>query len=156
MPPVRTAAGADIPELVRLRGLLFDSLVGLWGAQPGGDEWRDDCAAALARTLGTATTRILVIDGTGEGLAACGIGVIDQRLPSPYNRSGLIGHVFGVITDPAHRRRGHSRAIMEELLAWFGDQGVQRVDLNASPDGMPLYRALGFVDHADPTLSRKS
>jgi hypothetical protein len=27
------------------------------------------------------------------------------------------------------------------------------VDLNAGPDGMSLYRRLGFADHPDPTLS---
>jgi ribosomal protein S18 acetylase RimI-like enzyme len=97
--------------------------------------------------------RILVVDGD-PGLAACGIGVIDQRLPGPYNPAGRVGHVFGVVTDPAHRGRGHARAVMEGLLAWFEAAGLRRVDLNASPDGMPLYRKLGFADHPDPTLSR--
>jgi ribosomal protein S18 acetylase RimI-like enzyme len=83
------------------------------------------------------------------------MGVIDQRLPSPYNPGGRVGHVFGVVTDPAYRGRGHGRAVMEGLLAWFDASGARRVDLNASPDGMSLYRKLGFADHPDPTLSRK-
>lgn len=154
MSPVRGATEADIPELVRLRGLLFTDLSEVWGAMPDGDGWRDRCAAELSRTLVTDAMRIVVIDGDG-GLAACGVGVIDQRLPGPYNPSGLIGHVFGVVTDPAYRGRGHARVVMESLLAWFEDRGIGRVDLNASPDGMRLYRGLGFDDHPDPTLSRK-
>lgn len=63
-----------------------------------------------------------------------------------------LGQVFGVVTDPAHRRRGHSRAIMNGLLDWFSDREVARVDLHASTDGEPLYRALGFVDHPEPAL----
>jgi ribosomal protein S18 acetylase RimI-like enzyme len=59
------------------------------------------------------------------------------------------------VTDPAYRKRGHARAIMEELLRWFDARGLRRVDLNASPDGQGLYRALGFDDHPDPVLSRK-
>jgi ribosomal protein S18 acetylase RimI-like enzyme len=153
MPVVRDATTADIPELVRLRGLLFTDLGEVWGAPPAGDEWRDRCAAELARQLHAGTMMILVIDGDA-GLAACGIGVVDQRLPSPYNPGGRVGHVFGVVTDPACRGRGHGRAIMEGLLARFDETGARRIDLNASPDGISLYRRLGFADHPDPTLSR--
>lgn len=154
MSVIRVATEADIPELVRLRELLFTGLGGEWGALPAGDGWREGCAAELARQVGGDAMRILVIDAEA-GLAACGMGVVDQRLPSPYNPGGRVGHVFGVVTDPAHRGRGHARAIMEGLLAWFGDSGARRVDLNASPDGMSLYRKLGFADHPDPTLSLK-
>jgi ribosomal protein S18 acetylase RimI-like enzyme len=155
MPVVRPATEADIAELVRLRELLFTDLGGEWGTPPAGEGWRDRCAAELARQLRGDALRILVIDGD-EGLAACGMGVIDQRLPSPYNPGGKVGHVFGVVTDPAYRGRGHARAVMEGLLAWFHDSGARRVDLNASPDGMPLYRKLGFADHPDPTLSLRA
>jgi GNAT superfamily N-acetyltransferase len=154
MSDVRAATEADIAELVRLRALMFADLGGAWGTPPAGDGWRDRCAAEVARQLRGDTMRILVVDGD-TGLAASGIGVIDQRLPSPYNPDGRVGHVFGVVTDPAHRGRGHARAVMERLLAWFEDSGVRRVDLNASPDGMPLYRGLGFAEHPDPTLSLK-
>ncbi|MGW3569851.1 GNAT family N-acetyltransferase [Streptomyces sp. NPDC000941] len=43
--------------------------------------------------------------------------------------------MIGVVTDPAYRRRGHSRAIMRGLLAWFRERGVARVDLHASAEG---------------------
>ncbi|MER0245898.1 GNAT family N-acetyltransferase, partial [Streptomyces sp. HSW2009] len=65
---------------------------------------------------------------------------------------GRVGTVLGVITDPVHRRRGHSRAIMTGLLDWFAGRDVARVDLHASAEGEPLYRALGFADHPDPAL----
>jgi GNAT superfamily N-acetyltransferase len=58
--------------------------------------------------------------------------------------------VFNVATDPGFRRRGYSRACMEALLGWYRQRGVARIDLRASPDGEPLYRALGFT----PTAGR--
>ncbi|GAA4631281.1 hypothetical protein GCM10023196_060090 [Actinoallomurus vinaceus] len=155
MPLIRAATVPDIPELVRLRALLFAGLGDHgWGAPPSGEEWRRACADALGERLTDDSAKILVIDGDA-GLAACGIGTIDRRLPSPYTPSGLIGHVYGVVTDPAYRRRGHSRSIMHGLLDWFTERGIRRVDLTASPDGEPLYRSLGFTEHPDPTLSRK-
>lgn len=106
----------------------------------------------LEEKLGaTDTVRILVVDGD-DRLAACGIGTVERWFPGPHNRNGLVGHVIGVVTDPAYRRRGHSRAIMRGLLDWFREREVSRVDLYASADGEPLYRALGFVDHPDPSL----
>jgi ribosomal protein S18 acetylase RimI-like enzyme len=154
MAQVRPATPDDIPELVRLRTLLFTDLTGVWGPLPAVAGWAERCAGALAEQLAGDEMRIAVIDG-GTGLASCGMGVIDRRLPAPYNPGGLVGHVFGVVTDPAHRKRGHARAIMEDLLRWFDGHGLRRVDLNASPDGQGLYRGLGFDDHPDPTLSRK-
>jgi GNAT superfamily N-acetyltransferase len=85
-------------------------------------------------------------------LAACAVGVIEQRLGGPANPSGLVGYVFSVATDPAHRRRGYSRACMQGLLAWFDDRRVSTVDLRASVEGEPLYRSLGFVRTVEPAM----
>jgi ribosomal protein S18 acetylase RimI-like enzyme len=151
MAQVRAATPADIPELVELRALLFGHLD--WGPPTVGESWRDACAVALATQLAGDDMRILVIDGS-TGLAACGLGVVDRRLPSPYNASGLVGHVFGIVTRPRYRRRGHARAILTALLEWFDGQGLTRVDLNASVEGQALYRDLGFAIHPDPAMRR--
>ncbi|MCF3124483.1 GNAT family N-acetyltransferase [Streptomyces arenae] len=149
---VRQAAEKDLPELVRLRALLFEDMGGEY-FNPGsaGDDWRHRLARVLKDQLASDATRILVVDGE-DGLAACGIGSVEQWFPGPHNVTGRVGHVIGVVTDPAYRRRGHSRAIMRSLLDWFRTRDVSRVDLYASPEGEPLYRDLGFVDHPDPAL----
>lgn len=152
MDQVREATADDIPELVRLRALLFDAIGGKWGA-PDGRSWRDACAATFADCLSRDTYRILVIDAE-DGLAACGVCVIDRWLPSPYNPTGTVGHILDVVTDPAHRKRGHARAVTEELLRWCDELGIGRVDLHASPDAYHLYSDLGFTDHPDPSMSR--
>jgi GNAT superfamily N-acetyltransferase len=149
---VRRAVAADIPELVRLRALLFQTLGGDYFDPPtAGEGWKSDLAAVLKEYLTLQSALVLVVDGA-EGLAACGIGSIEQRLPGPHLRNGRCGLVIGVVTDPAYRRRGYSRAIMRELLAWFRDQGAARVDLYASHEGEPLYRELGFLGHPDPAM----
>lgn len=150
----RQATPDDIAELVRLRELLFTDLDAGWGQPPDGTDWRDACAAVLRDQLGEDGNRIVVIDGA-PGLAACGMGSIDRRLPSPHNPSGLIGYVLNIVTDRRYRHRGYARLITESLLRWFDDRDVRRVDLHAGPDGQDLYRSLGFDDHPDPTLSRK-
>ncbi|MEV0588602.1 GNAT family N-acetyltransferase [Nonomuraea sp. NPDC050310] len=154
-PDVRQASKDDIAELVRLRALLFEDLGGdFFNPSSAGDDWRDALASVLEAKLAQDDARILVVDGVG-GLAACGIGTIEQWFPGPHSRNGRIGHVIGVVTDPAHRRRGHSRAIMQGLLDWFREREAVRVDLFASREGEPLYRELGFFDHPDPALCWK-
>jgi ribosomal protein S18 acetylase RimI-like enzyme len=149
---VRQAAADDVAELVRLRALLFETLGGDFFNSPSEDgNWQAALTAVLREQITSKDVRILVVRG-GDGLAACGIGTIEQRLPGPHLRNGRIGHVIGVVTDPAHRRRGHSRAIMRALLGWFREREAARVDLYASREGEPLYRALGFTDHPDPSL----
>ncbi|MFF8912094.1 GNAT family N-acetyltransferase [Streptomyces sp. NPDC015032] len=149
---LRQAVEDDTAELVRLRALLFEDLGGdFFAPATGSDDWLDTLASVLKEQMAADAVRILVVDG-GSGLAACGIGTVEQRLPGPHLRNGRIGHVIGVVTDPAYRRRGHSRAILEGLLDWFREREVARVDLYASAEGEPLYRDLGFVDHPDPSL----
>ena len=143
----------DSPELIRLRGLLFSDLAVTWGSPPPGGQWRGACAEALAQALADEATRVSVMSAIG-GLAACGLAAIDRRRPSPFNPGGWIGHVFGIVTDLACRRRGHARAIMLDLLGWLDHQGVARTGRNASPDGQGLYCSLGFTGHPDPVLSR--
>lgn len=150
----RPATQDDIAELVRLRALLFADLGGSYFNPLAGDTgWQDALAVVLKDQLAAGSMRILVVDG-GGGLAACAIGSVEQRLPGPHLRNGRVGLVIGVVTDPAHRRRGHSRSLMRGLLDWFREREVTRVDLYASPEGEPLYRSLGFVDHPDPALYR--
>ncbi|MFI6001354.1 GNAT family N-acetyltransferase [Streptomyces sp. NPDC051366] len=152
---VRPATDGDVAELGRLRALLFEDLGGeFFNPSSAEGDWRVALAVVLKEQLTAESVRILVVDGD-HGLAACGIGTVEQRLPGPHLRNGRIGHVIGVVTDPAHRRRGHSRAIMRALLDWFREREAARVDLYASTEGEPLYRALGFDDHPDPALYRR-
>ncbi|MEU1388455.1 MULTISPECIES: GNAT family N-acetyltransferase [unclassified Nonomuraea] len=151
----RTATEQDVPELVRLRALLFDDLGGdFFNPANADDDWRDALARVFRQKLAEPDCQILVVDGD-TGLAACGIGTIEQWFPGPHSRNGRIGHVIGMVTDPSYRRRGHSRAIMLGLLDWFRDRDAVRVDLTASREAEPLYRQLDFADHPDPLLCWK-
>jgi hypothetical protein len=131
---VREAVHADIPELVRLRALLFTNLAGTWGAPPPGSTWRDACADALAAALADTSMRVIVSD-TGTGLASCGIAAVDRRLPSPYNPGGTIGHVFGIVTDPAAAGRGDHvvRPAFRRLGVVDGDQAGHPLPVRLLP-----------------------
>lgn len=58
-----------------------------------------------------------------------------------------VGWVGMVLTDPAHRGRRFATALLEQALAYL-DPLVETVKLDATAQGEPLYRKLGFVDEA--------
>jgi GNAT superfamily N-acetyltransferase len=57
---------------------------------------------------------------------------------------GRNAHVGNVYTEPAHRRHGLARLIMEAILDWCAAHAIPLITLSASPDGRPLYEQLGF------------
>jgi ribosomal protein S18 acetylase RimI-like enzyme len=149
----RRATAADAEELVRLRMVMFESVDGV-APEPG--QWSQEAVRSLRERLPgqDARTAAFVVDRPGEPgrLSACAVGVIDARLGSPSNPTGLHGYVFNVATDDGYRRRGFSRACLTELLGWFRHHGVLSVQLHASDDGYELYRRLGFQDVESPSM----
>jgi len=173
MIPVRAAVSDDAPELARLRGVMFTAM----GRADAGDDgpWRAESERVfrreLARQFGAQSGSVAPDRLPGAGglvafvvddperpgrLAACAIGTLDERLPSPDTPVRLVGHVSNVCTDPDRRRRGYSRACMERLLGWFDRQGVRRVHLSATDEGEGLYRSLGFSDPGSAPMVRFS
>jgi len=68
--------------------------------------------------------------------------------PQPDGPGLLLGReglILNVYVDPAWRRRGLARRLMQEILAWAPAAGISRLVLHASADGRPLYEGLGFV-----------
>ncbi|MFH9352990.1 GNAT family N-acetyltransferase [Kitasatospora sp. NPDC017646] len=153
MTEVRPAVPADAPELVRLRNLMFEAMPST-AAVDGPGPWQDAAERMLRERLAVPAEELtmpsfVVDDPRRPGrLAACAVGTLEERLPSPGNPDGLFGFVFNICTDPDHRLRGYARACTEALLHWFDDRRAGRIDLHASSGGEALYRSLGFGEHS--------
>jgi GNAT superfamily N-acetyltransferase len=143
----RHATAADIPELVRLRQVMIESVRGSTD-----DSWQATAAAVLEQALGDGSMVAVVVDSPHSGLAACGVGMVAQRLPSPGCVDGRYGYIQSMCTDERHRRQGLARQVFAGLRRWYADLGVTRVDLHASKMGERLYRAHGFEDPTEPEL----
>jgi GNAT superfamily N-acetyltransferase len=126
------------------------------GREPTPGPWQEAAAQTLRSRLaepdGSMTAFVVDSPHRPGMLAACVVGVIENRLAGPDNPTGKLGYVFSVATDPDHRRQGYSRACMQRLLAWYQQRGIIKVDLRASAQGEPLYRSLGFVRTPDPAM----
>jgi len=75
-------------------------------------------------------------------------------LPGCYRLSRW-AHIVNVYTEPAYRRRGLARWIMQIMLDWCTNQAFDLVTLAASDEGRPLYKSLGFVPTNDMIWKRR-
>jgi GNAT superfamily N-acetyltransferase len=138
---IRTATRADAAIIARHRVRMFREL----GEPP-------ETEAAVERA---ARDRLQDLLSSGEyrgwlaetgGIVVAGVGaLLHPRLPRHSNLAGAPeAYLLNVFTEPAHRRRGLARALIDAVVAWCCQQGVTRVALHASDAGRPLYEALGF------------
>ena len=72
--------------------------------------------------------------------------VISEMPANPSFITGIIGTMLNVYTLPEYRRRGIATQVIRFLIDEAAQRKVSRIDLNASPEGIPLYRSLGFTE----------
>lgn len=149
---VRRAGIEDAAALVRLREVMFDAM----RVPTGGVDaaWRPAAEAWFGQWLASpALFAAFVVDDPSLGVVSAACGICDARAPGPQGLSGAHGQVFNIATDPRRRRRGHARACVIALLAWFQkDTPAEAVELSATPDGLQLYTSLGFQERGHPTM----
>ncbi len=152
-PLARAASVTDIPEVVRLASIMFADL----GTETD-PSWAARTGEALTRRLWT-DVGIFVVDTAANStstLAACGVGVLHQSLPSPRRRTPTTAYIEWVVTDPAWRRQGRGLAVTEALVEWLIDEGAAVIDVHSSAAAEPLYRRLGFTNDGPVALRRRT
>jgi ribosomal protein S18 acetylase RimI-like enzyme len=76
---------------------------------------------------------------------AAGLGLWLMDWPPHVIASGpWRGNILNVYTEPAHRRAGMARALMQIALDWSAANHVSVVILHASEEGRGLYESFGF------------
>ncbi len=139
---IRPNTVADIPDLVRLRRLMFEDMG--WQDSAKLDASDRACQRYFARAIPAGEYHgWLAVTAAGQAVASGGL-VIDQHPPGPGNLSGKTGYIMNVVTLPDHRRQGLARRLMDVMLAWLAERGIEQVTLHASDMGRPLYQGLGF------------
>jgi GNAT superfamily N-acetyltransferase len=145
---IRAATLDDVDALVRHRiGMFADMGVALEAAA------LDRAFRAwLAEAMPAGTYRAwLVEDAAGRIAAGGGITVLPWP-PGPRYMGDRLAFVYNVYTEPADRRRGLARLVMETIHVWCRANGVSSMALNASRDGLPLYQALGYSESPRPMM----
>jgi GNAT superfamily N-acetyltransferase len=145
---IRVATVADIPSVIAHREQMFRDM--------GIPAQFEVMAAAAAAWLKTAIPSQVyrgwvAVTDAGDVVAGGGLIVIPWP-PGPMTMDPRCGFVYNVYTDPAHRKQGLARRLMEAMHDWCRGEGIERVVLNASIFGQPLYEQLGYVVANEPMM----
>lgn len=148
---IRPATVADIPHIVQQREAMFRDM-GIPAAF-------EDMSAAMDRWLqqalpGNTYRGWMAESHTGEVAAGGGLIVIPWP-PGPLSMDPRCGFVFNVYTNPSHRQQGLARRLMDAVHDWCRGEGIERLVLNASTFGQPLYATMGYVPTAEPMMRFK-
>ena len=102
-----------------------------------------DCRGLLRRWLEEGLYRGWLAERDGAVVAGAGI-IVSTWLPNAADPQDRRATILNVYTEPAHRRQGLARALMEVMVGWCREQGFRAVTLDASDDGRALYESMGF------------
>jgi GNAT superfamily N-acetyltransferase len=106
----------------------------------------------LVDMLRAGTYLAWVVEGAGHEVVGGGGLTILPWPPGPHDVGGRLAFVYNVYTEPAHRRRGLARLVMETIHAWCRENGIGLVGLNASQAGRTLYEAMGYQQAPNPMM----
>src|SRR5262249_40512634 len=82
-------------------------------------------------------------NGSGDIVAGGGIQ-LRPLLPRPECRLAPEAIILNMYVQPAHRRRGLARRLLEGMLDWCKAQNIVRIVLHPSDQGRALYESMGF------------
>jgi GNAT superfamily N-acetyltransferase len=139
---IREATAADVLTIATHRRRMFESM-----------GYDDDALLDSIQLSAAEWTRKKAADGeyrgwlvsARDGRIVASVGIWLREICSkPRNLSGRIVYLMNVYTEPAYRRRGWARRLVQTALDWCGRNGYDEVTLHASHAGRQLYESLGF------------
>ncbi|NDJ74876.1 MAG: GNAT family N-acetyltransferase [Chloroflexi bacterium] len=87
----------------------------------------------------------LAVSPEGDVVSSAGL-YIREFPPHPEDMSERQGYILNVYTVPDYRRRGFAGQLVRAVVRWCRDSGINRVTLNYTEAGRPIYERLGFTD----------
>src|SRR4051812_44048376 len=146
---VRAATAADVDALVHHRLAMFTEMGTAFDAPVIRQMFRD----WLLKMMPAAEYLAWVCD------TPAGDVVAGARLPLPKWPPGpsalaseRIAYVYNVYTEPAHRKQGLARRLMDTVHTWCAGNGVAAVALNAAPAARHLYESQGYRPAPSPMM----
>jgi len=98
----------------------------------------------FAQALRLGTYKAWLADASDTRILAGGGIVIADWPGFPGESLAKRAWILNMYTEPAARRRGIAKQLLQTMLDWSRANGFRTVSLHASPAGRPLYEFLGF------------
>ncbi|HTH23761.1 MAG TPA: GNAT family N-acetyltransferase [Vicinamibacterales bacterium] len=145
---IRPATIADIPHIAEHRERMFREM----GIPAEFDDMKAATDLWLRHAIPSKTyLGWIAVSSSGEVAGGGGLIVIPWP-PGPITMDPRCGFVFNVYTAAPHRKQGLAGRLMDAIHDYCRAEGIERVVLNASVFGKPLYDAMGYVVAEEPMM----
>ncbi len=138
-----TANKNDIPELIRLR---IAYMIDDFGSVSEHERlcMEEQLPDYFDRRLGKEL--IAFVARAEERLVAAAYLLIIEKPANPFLLNGLDGEVLSVYTENEYRGQGICTQLMKNMIDYAKEKRLCRIDLNATGEGYPIYKKVGFED----------
>lgn len=140
---IRRAATADLEILVAHRRAMFKDMG--YNDDAALDSMSAKFKVWLLEHMNAGDYHAWLVSAADGSIAAgAGLWLMDWP-PHMLGKAVRRGNILNVYTAERFRRRGLARVLMEAVLQWCRENGVDTVILHASPAGKSLYESMGFA-----------
>ncbi|MDE6789703.1 MAG: GNAT family N-acetyltransferase [Ruminococcus sp.] len=148
----KIAARTDIQELTRLRiEYMKEAFNGITNEE--NLRLNENLPAYFDKHLGK--NCVAFIAKEKNCVISCALLIIIEKPYSPVLKTGIVGEVTGVYTEPNYRNKGIATKLMSNMVEYAKDHNMDRIDLDASADGLHVYRKVGFIETDSPYVSMR-
>jgi GNAT superfamily N-acetyltransferase len=139
---IRKASTSDLETLVAHRRAMFRDMG--YSDDAALDSMSEKFRVWLLKQMNSGEYHAWLVSAPDGSIAAgAGVWLMDWP-PHMVGRGARRGNILNVYTAENYRRRGLARQLMDAVLAWCKENGVDTIILHASPAGRSLYEEMGF------------
>lgn len=137
---IRHAVVDDAPVLAQMRAAMWEEMNPAVGA---GAEFIEQLTAYWRRMLG-AELAVGWVAQAESRIVGTAMLLLHEHPGRPGNQSLVRGYVTSVFVVPEARYQGAGRQLMDRLIGWSREHGIQRLELRSSSMARKLYEQIGF------------
>jgi GNAT superfamily N-acetyltransferase len=139
---IRAAGPADLNHILRHRRAMFAEMGFRDEAVLGNVEERS--REYFSEALQNGMYRAWLAEDL-KGQVVAGGGIVISRWPGyPGENRAEKAWILNMYTDPAARRHGIAKRLLDVMIEWCRTRGLSMVSLHASAAGRTLYESVGF------------
>jgi GNAT superfamily N-acetyltransferase len=143
---LREATESDIPRLGVHHRKMFEEIWEKKGESidPSvGKAIERAYAKKLKQELTDGSCKAWVIESENK-IVASGTITIASLVPTPRDLSSSVAYLHSMYTEKEYRNNHFANLIVERAIQFCRNNGINRIFLNASEAGRPIYEKLGF------------
>ena len=139
---IRRGTPADIPVIANHRLGMFTEME--FGDPSTYSAYESEFQSFASQEMSADRFHSWLAESPDGEIVAGGAVLIVPWPANPKHRQQQRAFLLNVFTEPAFRRQGIARSLVQTMMDWCRGQGFGSVFLHASDAGRPLYQSMGF------------